>query len=70
MALTLTVPDDLERAATELAGRCGMSPEDVLLTTLRNNIMDIPPELRDEMAMWELASELDIAKVEREHGLE
>lgn len=69
MAMTLTVPDDIENAATEIAGRCGTSLEEILLSTLRINIIDIPQELRDEVAMWELASEIDIAKVERECGL-
>jgi predicted transcriptional regulator len=69
MAMTLTVPDDLEKAANELADQCGASPESILLSAIRNQLLEIPSELREEMAMWELASETDVARVEREYGL-
>lgn len=69
MPTMIAVPDEIVEAAAEAADRCGTSTEQLLISALRNQFVDLPQELLDEMAMFELASEMDIAKFEKDNGL-
>lgn len=69
MPTMIAVPDEIVEAAEQAAHRCGSSTEQLLISALRNQFVDLPEELLDEMAAWELASETDFARVELEHGL-
>ncbi len=63
MSLTLDVPDEIAFAATDLAPRAGLSTEELLLHTLRCELIEISPSLQEELRLWEQASEEDVATV-------
>jgi len=70
MSMTITIPDEIADRATEIAERTGITPEQLLLDTLRRQqLLSVPPELREEFEMWELASEEDIAAFDRREGI-
>jgi hypothetical protein len=68
MPLTITVPDEIARAAEAKAAASGTSAESLLLRALES-IFAVPPapiseELREEFDAWEQASDEDMARVE------
>ena len=69
MALTLTVPDEIARAAQALAQAAGRSPEEVLLQALRAHFPPLSPELQEEFDAWERASDEDMARLDEREGL-
>jgi hypothetical protein len=64
MTMTLQLPDEIAMAATELAKRAGLTTEELLVNTLRRELMDPVGSLKEELRLWELASEEDIAALE------
>ena len=68
MPITLTVPDEISRAAEEKARASGTSAEDVLLKALQAYFLGIPAALQEELDAWDLASDHDMAEFERREG--
>ena len=69
MGLTLTIPDEIARAAEALAEATGDSPEELLLQALRAHFPPLSPELQEEFSAWERASDEDMARLEKHEGL-
>jgi predicted transcriptional regulator len=69
MSLTITVPDEIARAAEELATASGESPEALLIRALQAHFPPLPRELQDEFDAWERASDEDMARLEEREGL-
>ena len=63
MRITLDVPDDVAQLAHEIAEEVGESRERILSDALRWHFAADAPALRAEFAQWELASEIDAAKL-------
>ena len=63
MKITLDVPEDVAELAEQIADEVGQSRETVLSEALRWHFSTDSPALRAEMAQWELASEIDAAKM-------
>jgi len=61
MPLTLTIPDEIARAAQTMARDSGAAAERLLIEALRAHFPAVPPELRAELDAWEQASEEDCA---------
>lgn len=70
MTLTLDLPHEIAAAAEDLARRAGVTPEELLLDTLRRELVQMPESLEDELRLWELASEEDIATFKEREGLD
>jgi predicted transcriptional regulator len=69
MSLTLTVPDEIARAAEALAKATGTSPEVLLIRALQAHFPPLPPDLQDEFDAWERASDEDMARLDEHEGL-
>ncbi len=69
MPLTIEVPDDIARAARQVAESKGTNANEVILDTLRSRFLAFPEDLLEEMRIWESASEQDIAKFNRREGI-
>jgi hypothetical protein len=69
MTLTITIPDEIARAAKVLAKQSGESPEALLIRALQAHFPVLPPELQEEFDAWERASDEDMARLEEREGL-
>ena len=69
MPLTITVPEDIARAAEALAETSGTSVEDLLIQALQAHFPPVSPELQAEFDAWEQASDEDMARVDEREGL-
>ena len=68
--MTLTVPDEIARAAEDMARKSGGSPERLLLDALKAHFPPVPEALRDEFAALERASDEDLHRFEQGLGAE
>ena len=68
MSLTITVPDDIARAAEVLAKASGASPEELLLRALQAHFPPVPFELQGEFDAWDRASDEDMALIDAQEG--
>jgi hypothetical protein len=69
LALTLTIPFEIESAAKKMASATGTTPERLLLDALRAHFPPLPEELQAEFDAWELASDQDMAALQDEEHL-
>jgi predicted transcriptional regulator len=69
MSITITVPDDIARAAEELARVSGTSAEELLLEALKAHFPPVPESLQSELDAWNLASDTDMARLDAAEGL-
>ena len=69
MTMTLTIPEDIVRAAEVLSRASGSSPEELMLRALQAHFPTLPPPLLAEFDAWNLASDQDMARLEAEEGL-
>jgi hypothetical protein len=69
MPLTITVPDEIVRAAEAVARTMGASAEDLLIQALQAHFGPISPELQAELEAWERASDEDLARLEQQDDL-
>jgi hypothetical protein len=67
MAITLTVPADIEDTVREEARRRGVPEEQLILDGLRMRFIDIDPDLQAEFDQLERASDEDFAKWVRDN---
>lgn len=68
MPLTLTVPDEIARAAVALAELSGATPEELLIQALEARFSPFSAELQTEMDAWERASDEDMARLDQHAG--
>ena len=64
--MILTIPDEIARAAQELAESGNLSPQDLLLRALQAHFPPLDSELQDEFDAWERASDEDMARLDNE----
>ena len=69
MPLTLTIPDDIARAAEALAKTAGATPQELLIQALHAHFPPLAPELQAEFEAWERASDEDMARLEESEDL-
>jgi hypothetical protein len=60
--LTVVVPEDITAMVEQQAFHAGISPQELVLRTLRAQFAPIPREIVSDIAAWELASEYDAAR--------
>jgi hypothetical protein len=64
MVMTIDLPEEIASAANALAHRAGLTTEELLVQTLRRELVETTMSLQDELQLWEQASEEDIAAFE------
>ncbi|MGH2351474.1 MAG: hypothetical protein ACRDI2_18015 [Chloroflexota bacterium] len=70
MSLTITVPDDVARAAEALAEDSGASAQELLVRALQAHFPPISDDLQAEFDAWEQASDEDMARLDAQEGLD
>lgn len=63
MRITLDVPDEVVAWADEVAVKAGTDRDAILNDALRAQLSTDSRELKEELAQWQLASEIDAAKL-------
>lgn len=68
MPLTLTVPEEIARAAEALGASSGTSPEALLIQALEAHFPPLAADLQAEFDAWERASDEDLARLDEPSG--
>ena len=63
---TMTLPPDLEEQLEATAGSTHRSPEAIIIDALRAYLPPLPPDLANEFAAWDAASDEAWLTFERE----
>lgn len=64
MPMKIVIPDEIARAAEEMAAASGTTAEAVLLNALQAHFPPISDGLSEEFRAWERASDEDMARLE------
>jgi predicted transcriptional regulator len=64
--ITMTLPPDLEEQLEATAGSTHRPPEAIIIDALRAYLSPLPPDLANEFAAWDAASDEALLAFERD----